>query len=269
MSEIMEKRSDIKTKSSRRRYKITNVAISLLLIMIAIFILFMREQKPDLASEKVIREIAVAQLNKDPNKLTYDDFAKITELTIAEEKVIKNENTGEINIFLTSIELHDIKLLEKFTNLQKLDMRRITFPYNKIPIWMKFLEDRGFGDLYGKMTIDLSPLEKLNQLEELKIEGSSIKNIKPLAKLTNLKKLELAGTRVTNLKPIKNLTKLQSLTIKNSPVRLLRPIKNLTNLKTLSLYDCHSILNNEIEDLKKALPDLVVIKHISPSIGRI
>lgn len=262
----MENQNNIKIKPFRQKHKLIDLVIVLSILVGIVFILLMREQKPDPESEKVIREIAASQLNKDPNDLTDDDFAKITELTIAKEQTVQNKDTGEISIFLTSIELYDIKYLKNFTNLRKLDISRITFPYKKIPVWMKFLEERGFSDLHRKILIDLTPLEKLSHIEELKLGGSRIKNIKPLANLSNLKILELSGTRVTNLETIANLAKLQSLTIKYSTVYNVSPIKNLTNLKSLDLIDCKSILYDDIEDLKKALPNLIISHRITPMI---
>ena len=70
----------------------------LLLIPVFVFSLLQWEQKPDPASEKISRQIAARRLNKDPNDLTDEDFAKITALSIRNQ------------------ELSDIRLLKKFKN---------------------------------------------------------------------------------------------------------------------------------------------------------
>ena len=65
-------------------------------------------------NETIIREMAARTLSKLPDDLKEEDFNKITELEIR------------------NIELTDITYLEKFTNLQKLDIQNIRFPKSEI-----------------------------------------------------------------------------------------------------------------------------------------
>ena len=109
----------LKNKSSNKKYIVAAVSILLLIAAALVFIYFTQEQKSDPASEKIIREAAAKQLNKDPNELTDKDFANITKFAIRTQ------------------ELDDIKLLEKFTNLQNLTLTNIKFPARQIPTWMK------------------------------------------------------------------------------------------------------------------------------------
>ena len=68
-------------------------------------------------SEAIIRQAAAAQLTTDPNnpidpnELNDEDFAQIIELRISQK------------------ELTDIELLEKFTNLQNLNLYNIHYNY--------------------------------------------------------------------------------------------------------------------------------------------
>ena len=76
--------------------------------------------------------------------------------------------------------------------------------------------------------------------------------------LTNIKTLELLNTSVTDLSPVKDLINLEELVIRVSPVSDIEPIKVLKNLKLLLLEDCINITDEQIEELKRALPDLKI-----------
>lgn len=168
-------------KSSHCRY-IAAAVICLLMFSVFVFILFTQEQKPDPDSEKVIREVAAKQLNKYPNELADDDFAKITEFRI------------ELK------ELRDIKLLEKFTNLQVLNLDYIILPDPEIPKWMIAMAKVKIFDLHKiyyrnyikKYLIDLSPLEHLSKLQKVYILDSPVKDLNPLAKLENLREIHIS-----------------------------------------------------------------------------
>ncbi|MBN1974382.1 MAG: hypothetical protein JW787_12135 [Sedimentisphaerales bacterium] len=207
----------IEKKLFKRKYILATAVLSLLIIAALVFNWFNNEQKPDPASEKIIREAAAAQLNKDPNELTDEDFAKIT----------------EINIYRK--ELTDIKLLEKFTNLQSLEMYDIRFPEKEIPFWMKILAKLGVFDLSKRFSIELSPLKNLTNLQNLNLGSSQISNIEPLKELKNLQSLILSRTNVIDIKPLVNLANLQSLKLTSTQVSDVKPLVNLINLQSLKL----------------------------------
>jgi Leucine-rich repeat (LRR) protein len=231
------------------------------------------------ASEAIICQAAAEQLNKDPNKLTDEDFIKIKDLRI--------EN----------YELADIKFLEKFTNLQRLFIKPLKLPESTIPTWMKVLTKLGVYDLNKKFALDLSPLEKLSNLQTLGIAEIQIKNIKSLLKLTklehiyfdyiellkeltnlkllslagnkisdlelistleNLQVLNLSGTKVSTLEPIWYFINLQKLNLNGCNISNLEPIKKLKNLEILNLERCEYITNEQVEDLQKTLPNLKI-----------
>ena len=120
MNETIEKIYNSKKKLIRLKFIIAAVFL-LLIIAVMVIIVFTEEQKPDPASEKILRQLVSSQLKKAPDLLTDEDFAKITK------------------IYISLMELSDIKLLEKFTNLKELYFQDIRFPDDKIPKWMKFL----------------------------------------------------------------------------------------------------------------------------------
>jgi len=241
--------------------------ILLLIIPLIFFILLSQNPKPDPASEKIIREVAAKQLNKDPNELKDEDLAKITSFVLPSDVLVK-------------IELTDIKLLEKFINLQTLYLQHISYPEKSIPRWMFIMAKLGIINPEERFALDLSPIEKLDNLERLTISNTNIRNIKPLAGLINLKQLSFYSTQVNNFTPLKNLsnlntlylnetsasdltsikylTNLKYLYISGSDITNLEPLKELKNLILLRIYSCGNITNEQIEDLQKALPNLKI-----------
>jgi internalin A len=241
MNETLEKLNDSKMKSSSLKFIISALVILFLIFASLVFSFFNWENKPDPANEKTIRKFAAAKLKKDPNNLTDEDIAKIEELSFSISRRAQDYYSDR---------LYDVKLLSKFTNLQKLDLGDICPPENEIPKWMEILSKLGIYDLDKRFEFDLSPLKKLHNLEELSFGGESIKNIKPLASLNNLKILNLRGVPVSDIKPLKNLTKLQRLYIQHTQVTNLKPLKNLMNLTELE-FNGSPVSNLEpIQELK-------------------
>ena len=238
------------------------VFIVLLVIASLTYIFLTQNQEPDPASEAIIRYVAAAQLNKDPNDLNDEDFTQIRELTlsirayIAAKQLHKkpsdltSEDTYQILDYITKnmklnysavmsviyLELSDFRLLNKFRNLQSLTISSVRLPEKNIPRWMKILEKLGIYNLSERFYIDLSPLKNLSGLNTLSLDSSHVKNIKPLSKLINLKELKLNGTKVSDLEPIKDIQNLDSLFIRN----------------------CPNITDEQVEDLQKALPNLQI-----------
>ncbi len=235
-----EVEQDKNKTSSRLRYIIPAIVILFLISAALLFAALTQETKPDPASENVIREAAAAQLGKDPNELTDDDFAKITEIDFFHlRKHLGMEFISNSYLPIYGTELSDIKLLEKFTNLKILYLPMIVYPENKIPKWMKFFAKLGVFNLKNRFYIDLSPIKHLHNLNTLYLDHSPVNNIDTLSNLINLKELRLINTKVSNLEPIHNLKNIESLDLVNTPVINLEPIKDLTNLKTLNLTNTH------------------------------
>ncbi len=196
-------------------------AVLLLITAAMVYIYFTQEttSKPDPASEKIIREAAADRLVyrhiiKDPNSFTDEYFAYIT-MIIIEYK-----------------DLSDIKLLEKFTNLQHLEFIDIHYPSNKIPKWMSLLAKLGLFNIEERFPIDLSPLANLSNLTGINLSGTNVNDIKPLANLTNLQILYLSDTEVSDIKPL----------------------ANLKNLRAIALSGTN-VSDEQVAELKKALPN--------------
>jgi Leucine-rich repeat (LRR) protein len=220
-------------KSSRRKYIIAAVALLLLLTPVVVFMLL--RSGYDQASEAAIRKAAAVQLGKEPNELTETDFAQVTELNIGAAQTIISLLNPAASISYSNNELADIRLLAKFTNLQKLNLGKINVPEDKIPQWIKTLAKMGIYDIDKGYTIDLRPLEKLAHLEELKLGGAAVSDIQPLAGL-NLKHLLLVDA------PLSDIT----------------PLMKLNQLQTLEIMFCPNIKIKDVEDLKKMYPNLEI-----------
>ena len=234
MNDTMKKQYDVKKNPSHRRYIFAVISILLLIAASLVFIYFKQEQKSDPDSEKMIREAAARQLRKDPNELTESDFAQIKELSFSIHRRIED----------LPYQLSDIRMLKKFTSLQKLNLDMIDLRYKEIPKWMKILAKAGILDLNKKYAIDLSPLKKLPDLQELTLGGTSVVNIKPLASLNNLKMLNFMSASITNIEPLRNLTQLHWLLIQSTQISDIKPLKYLVNLTRLE------IRNTPLSDFK-------------------
>ena len=83
-----------------------------------------------------------------------------------------------------NIELSDIRLLEKFTNLKLLRLERIRLPKRDYPKWRKYLAKYGILKLQERQSLDLCPLKNLTNLEALYITDCPItdKQVKQLQK---------------------------------------------------------------------------------------
>ena len=97
--------SEIQKKPLHWRYIIA-AAFLLLIIAALVFISFIREPKSDHAGDKVIREIAASQLNKDINELTDEDFGRITEFSLMKQISAGSGPNGEKLFMYKIIKLH-------------------------------------------------------------------------------------------------------------------------------------------------------------------
>jgi hypothetical protein len=228
---------DKNKKASRLRYINPAIVILFLISSALLFAALTQETKPDPASEKIIRKVVTTMIPKEPNELTDDDFAQIKQFAIdsSREIAIRYFEIGMTPGHDNYYDLSDIRLLEKFKNLEKLNLKMITFPKSKIPAWMRILSKIGIYDIEKKCTIDLSPLSKLKHLEELNLGGSAIRDLKPLEGL-NIKYLQLFNTPVSNIEPI----------------------MSLNQLRCLDIFACPNIKDKDIEDLKKINPSIII-----------
>ena len=116
----------------------------------------------------------------------------------------------------------------------------------------------GEGDVNSNAISDLSPLEKLTNLEKLALNRMSdlqdvsalaslttlewlylnhtaVSDVSALASLTNLETLQLAGTAVSDVSALASLTNLEKLTLRGTAVSDVSALASLTNLEKLTL----------------------------------
>lgn len=273
--------NEIQKKPLRWKYKLA-AGIALLCVVagyIYLTITWKSESQKD--SEAIIRQAVAEQFNKDTDELTNEDFINIIKFKLS---VIPIQQPPEdVNTWfssLTVIKLSDIKLLEKFNNLQELTLD-VHYPETAIPKWRKILAKVGIFDIEKRNLIDLRPLKKLTNLRMLDLSNSGFpvkhniggmstigfvvsrsdspfQDITPLSGLINLKELNLRFSRVSDLEPLRKLYSLEKLDISYTDISNLNPVKEFKNLKYLYIQDCENITDEQVEDLQKALPNLKI-----------
>jgi internalin A len=243
LDETVKEKEKIQNTQSHRKNKIAFVFL-ILCVSVFIFWVLIWEPKPDLASEVIIRKAAAQQLHKEPNDLTDEDFAKIT------------------NLFIQGDFLKNIKLLEKFINLHELRIDGYPFPENEIPKWMAILAKLKLYNPSIRNTIDLNPLKNLQNLQKLNLEAIQVSDIKPLRCLRNLQELSISGSKVTDLGPLEKLMSLQKLKVSGSEVSNLEPIKRLTKLQVLAVE------STEVKNLAP-IKELKNLRHLDLSGSRV
>lgn len=80
---------------------------------------------------------------------------------------------------------------------------------------------------------DISWLDDLVTLQNLDLDGTSIKSITPLMGLTSLQRLSLSRTYVNDIKPLSNLKSLQTLDVSKTGISDLRPLIPLDSLRRI------------------------------------
>lgn len=98
---------------------------------------------------------------------------------------------------------------------------------------------------------DLTPLERLMELEELNLAGTRLRNLEPLENLRALRRLVLRRTRVSNLDPLRGLKKLEHLNLADTRVIDVEALAELTELKELSLRGTKLETVKPLSKLKK------------------
>ena len=208
-------KSDNNKKPLGRKCLIAASAFLFLICAVCLYSMLSYESKMDPASKAVIIQVAAIQLNKDPNELTAEDFASITKLQIINQQ------------------LHDIKAIEKFPNLEELHFIWIEYSERPIPGWIKILSKTGLIDINKRNVIDLKPLAKLEHLKKIEFFSTPVKSFEPLEKLENLEMLSICDMTIVNFDSL----------------------YKLKQLKTIYLLDMPKVL---VDELQAALPEVNV-----------
>ena len=152
-----------------------------------------------------------------------------------------------------------LKGLEYATNLRELFLGNVLYQDWDI-IWIE-----GEGAEADKYTVtkpetpnrisDLTPLENLTELIDLRLGCNAVSNLYPVRNFTNLRMLFLKENEITDVSPLAELTNLEYLDLSNlyySPqwagnnaIRDLTPLRNLRNLEALRVS--HNPIGGNIE----------------------
>ncbi|RKU28105.1 hypothetical protein C6499_10540 [Candidatus Poribacteria bacterium] len=121
-------------------------------------------------------------------------------------------------------------------NLRNLNVSNFTGITNLTGIEYAYnlLEFIDFSRRENKIT-DVSPLENLTGMRDLRLGYNQIRDITPLTDLTNFETLVLWGNQISDITPLANLTNLMRLLLSNNQIRDITPLANLTNLRDLRL----------------------------------
>lgn len=266
--------SDITIRSKIAKTKRSILIACLVLLLVIAFLFFnllKQNPKSDPTSDKLIIDAAAEMLNMDTGYFIENGyFDEVYHLNLSHMPIIVPKNSVSPKYVFVSkgniikpifglVEISNIRYIEKFPNLESVDLK-ICFPKKNIPVWMMRLSKLGIFDINKKFSIDLKPLAKLHRLRMIDLAGSQIKDIEPLEGLNELEILIISYTQVNDIKPVRKLTKLKTLDISSTEVSNLEFLRNLDHLQKLELRNCKKITNEQIEELQKALPNLEIVK---------
>lgn len=201
-----------------------------------------------------IAEAVAIQLEKEVDKITYDDLKSISELSIWGEKVIGKDDTitwewlpgnyvnqytinGSVYHTRGSVnDINDIKYMRNLKTLQLVKQEIVDLsPLKDLSIVHLYLNDNFINDL--------SPLENMTSLYTLEVGGNPIKSIEALSKLNYLGELDISDTDCSNFDEINHMYNLKMLVMKNLNANNALFLKELYNLEYLDIE------NNNVEDI--------------------
>jgi hypothetical protein len=108
---------------------------------------------------------------------------------------------------------------------------------------------------------EIKGLDKLKNVNRLKLDGNFITEIKGLDHLTNLKELTLSHNKISEIKGLNNLYYLKKLNLSWNEITEIKGLDNLKNLEWINLY------GNNIHEIK-GLENLENLKYIELDISK-
>jgi len=164
-------------------------------------------------------------------------------------------------ITAVSMDITDLTGLEKFTELQLLDLGG-----NHITDLSPLRELSALTELRlsGSSVSDLAPLSGLKSLQVLDLKDNSAAVLTPLAGCTGLQELNLSGNGISDIAPLAYLSALKTLDLSGNRIRDLSALYSLTSLRSLDLRG-NPLNDDDIRALKTALPDCTVLFGTEPA----
>ncbi len=180
--------------------------------------------------------IALGDNNKEPKD----------QVTVGEAKMLTSLDA--FGPYGANGNINNLKGLESFTNLQKIDLSRnqisdISSLKGMTQLTTLYLD-------YNKIS-DITPLKGMTQLTTLGLDVNDINDISSLKSMTQLTTLYLDYNQISDITPLKGMTKLITLNLGASQISDITPLKGMTQLISLGLDDNHISDISSLKDLTK------------------
>ena len=208
-----------------------------------------------------IKEAIAEQLRKEPSELTESDYKSIKELSLYGRGLSDISSLGNLTnittLSLSNNQLSDISSLAKLTNITQLwlhnnQLSDISSLANLTKITKLYLHNNQLSDI--------SVLANLTNLTKLYLDSNQLSNISSLSNLTNIIELSLGDTKISNISPLKYLKNIEVLYLGDTDIDDISPLFQLNQIQYLNIQDCKNIKNKQVDDLKKVLPELKIVR---------
>jgi len=215
-------------------------------------------KRPVLKDYIIVRDAVARERNKSPDELTDDDYRKTTELNLSGSGITDISALKRFpdlqKLSLADTKVNDIGALAGLTNLQELVLSDTQIGDIRV---LSGLTDLRILYLSRTQIGNVNVLSGLTSLQFLNLSGTRVSDIGALSGLTNLQELYLRDTQVSDVGCLASLTKLQRLGLSRTKVNDIGGLSRLTRLQWLDLTYT-SVSDEQLNELKKALPDLVI-----------
>lgn len=158
--------------------------------------------------------------------------------------------------------IENLNGLQKAENLEFLRLDYLDIFANIDPIFeLEELKELAISHS-GLRSSDIKKIDKLEDLEVLKLEWNTLKEIASITSLVELKALDLSTNRIENIEGLEKLNKLRTLDLANNSLKDVTALSKLKNLEKLYLQGnkieaVSPLVKNE--GLKKG--DLINVKN--------
>lgn len=158
--------------------------------------------------------------------------------------IISSDITLENNIPLNEvISIIDTVMITKNDSTVSLDENIFKHIEN-------FLQSTELDVSLNPEIIDLTPLSKLRDLEDLNISGTGVNDLSPIRTLTNLKSLKCEMTGINTLAPLVYCTNIEVLMINDTQIEDLSTVVNFEKLEELYCFNTNIVDLTPIDGLE-------------------
>lgn len=204
-------------------------------------------------------EISEAQLAELSQALPHCAIHSETAVTESRELTLGGFTFSEdvTELGLSNLQLTDISALSACRELLRLNLAGNALSDLTPLMDLPYLEELNLSD---NQVADLRPLMAMRSLQHLELSDNAVSSIAPLATLSELRELSLRGNAVADLAPLRSLTALETLDLENTGLtdEALAVLAEIPSLRNLNLRENPALTGNEVDALKRALPQCEV-----------